>query len=425
MSMGAQPSVFSNLLRYSAGARLRTIYSRVTDRQSASSATSATARFRNDPARSSMLTNLRMEAISTRQRSRTGLQAVSMAQAADSTLAKMGSVLSEALDLAQQVAGGDYDSSQRAAMQADLEGLLDELDAMPASAEFDGTNLLTSSRPGVVGDTGPFGMIRTPAADVSVDGLGLTGEIIDPTSATLTGSLDHTIDDPGDRYMKGPNKTAAELTITFDGPEGDKAVTIDIKKGKSLNQIVDLINTETQALVPGWAAAEAVQVGGGWGLQVSTYAPGEASAPSVAIAGTLKWDDDELVQPSDFTGQDGIAGNPTGALLVSDTDTVDKIRSAIETVQSLQDQYAADIDRLTLAYPTAEPATGYSLVMASGIDDPDTATEVASSTRQALLNEAATAIANLFQWSITPSSALQLLGLPSVGDPAPSLSIIL
>ena len=309
-------------------------------------------------------------------------------------------------------------------MQAEFEGLLDELDAIPASVDFDGTNLLTAASDVVIAlaeaTVDPSTEIRIQTGDLSVQGLGLTGAGSDPTYAALTASSAFGVDGPSNEYMKGPKRDPpAELTFTFHGSEGDKVVTIYIQNKKSLTEIVDLINTEMDAQVPGWAGAEAVQVDGVWVLKVSTYEPGEADAPTVAVSGDLKWKSKDPVLASHFIGRTGSAGS-SGPLLTA-PETLEKIEDAIENVAGLRSDFAASIRRLGFANSALEYATGSSLAAESRINDPDKAIETAASIRREVLSQGTMAL--LLQGNVTARATLQLLGLPAVDESDASFSV--
>ena len=420
-------SLLGNLSGYFAARQLGTVYARGTISRTRPSATQAIGSTRDDPGRLVLLDQVRIETARLRQGGRNTLHAISMVQAADAGLARMASTLAEALVLAQQATSGGYAQTQVVLMQADFEGLLDELDAIPASVDFDGTNLLTATGDVEIslaersGDPSPEIRIRTQ--DLSAQALGLTGSGADPTYATLTASSDQGVGITESPYMKGPSSgPPAELAFTFHGSEGDKVVTIYINKNKSLTDIVDMINSETDALVPGWVGAEAIQVAGLWVLKVTTYEPGEADAPDVAVNGNLKWKSNDPVQPSDFAGQDGSAGSGSGGPLdLTASDTIQKIEDAIENVADLRTDFAALMLRLAVANSALESAAGYSVAAESRINDPDTAREAAASTKRELLGQAG--IALLLQGNVTTHVTLQLLGLPSVDEQGTSFAL--
>ena len=413
-----QASVLGNVLGHLATRQRGTVYPRGTISRTGRSATRAIRGTRDDPAALALLSHVRTETARLRQGGRNALHAISMVQAADQALARAASTLAEALVLAQQAATGGYAQTDLVLMQAEFEDLLDGLDAIPASVDFDGINLLTAASDVVIslaernGD--PSTKIPIQTEDVSTQALGLAGSSSEPTYATLTASSVHGVGAPGNPYMKGPNSApAGELAFTFHGSQGDKVATIYILKNKSITDIVDMINSEMDALVPGWAGAEAVQVDATWVLKVTSYEPGEADAPSVAVSGDLQWKDNSPVQASDFTGQDGSAGG-SGPLTVTESDAIEKIEAAIESVAALRSEFKASILRLAVANSALQSAAGYSLAAESRINDPDTARQTAAWLGRELLGQADMAL--VLQGNVTPQATLQLLGLPPVNE---------
>ncbi len=370
---------------------------------------------RDDPARSAMLGGVHTETAWLKQGHRNALDAVSMVQEADEALAEMTSVFAEMLVLARQAVSGGYTESQQASMQVDFEGLLDKVDAIPASVGFAGTSLLTAASDVLISLADGYGeKISIQTNDVSTQALGLTQAGSDPTYATLTAPISQGIGAIGSPYVKGPNNAPlAELTFTFHGSAGDKVATIYIQKNKSLTDIVDMINSETETLVPGWSAAEAVQVSDNWSLKVTTYEAGETEAPSVAVVDNLTWKSNDPVQPSDFTGQAGSAGGSEGLVLTA-SDTIEKIQNAIDDIADIRHDFAASTARLEAASSALESATGYSLAAELRISDTVYARETATVTKDEILGQAGMAL--LLQGNVTAGSTLQLLGLPALDE---------
>ena len=376
---------------------------------------SRTTSARGDSAGLALLSQLRNETARLRQGYRNAIHATSMAQAADAGLSRIASFLAESLTLARQAVSGGVAAIEQAPMQAEFEDLLDKLNAVPASMAFNGSNLLTAGNPVVIslaertGDPSPE--ISFQAQDMSTEALGLVGGVSNPTYATLTGNSDYGNAAPSNPYLKGPIAAPlAELTFTFHGSQGDKVATIYIESNNTVGDIVALMNSETNALVPGWSAAEAVQVAGNWVLKVTSYEAGEANAPDVAVTGDLVWKNNDPVLPSHFTGQGGTAGSVQEFLLTA-SDTVEKIEDAIETVAGFQSNLADSIFRLGVASSALQSATGYSLAAESRINDADTATAAAVSTMRQILGRVG--MSQVFRMDALSQTALDLLGVPA------------
>lgn len=386
---------------------------------------------RTDPATWTMSHSLRTDVTRLRQGSRNAQHATSMLQGADAALGEIDVALADMRALAVQAAGGTHSEAELTAMQTTFGERVADIDTIATSTEHNGTNLLTAATGSVTialgeGLADPGGTVRIRTEDMTAAGLGLGGEpvVVDPTTATLTAWSAYGVDAPDDHYLKGNSQNPGELTLTFHGSQGDKAVAISLTNKKSLDQVVTMINDEAGALVPGWTAAEAVQAGGKWVLKVSTYEAGESAAPTVGVAGDLKWKEgDVAVQPSDFTGEAGTAGGVTGPLEVTDEDALDKIDAAIAAVEKLRASHSSSLNRLELAGSAIGSSLENLLVVESRLDDVAAARETAVSTRQEVLGRAGLAL--MLQGDISGQAALNLLGIPSQQTtPAGILSIV-
>lgn len=204
-----QISLLSNMLGYFTARRQGAVYPRGAVSQTNLSPARAIASARDDPARSMLLSAVRTEAARLAQGGRNAVHGISMIQAADDALARMAADLDEALVLAQQAAEGGQGEAELACMQTEFGDLLDGLEAIPASVDFDGTNLLTApsevvlslARPSV----DPSTEIRVRTQALSVEALGLSGTGSDPTHATLTASSGFGINSVDDEYLRGPS----------------------------------------------------------------------------------------------------------------------------------------------------------------------------------------------------------------------------
>jgi len=97
-----------------------------------------------------MLSTLRADSVGQSQSGRNAAHAIGMVQAADVALGQMESGLTDALALAEQMARGGYNEARQTIMQAELDGLLNAIDTLSESVDFDGTNLLTAGGQTVV-----------------------------------------------------------------------------------------------------------------------------------------------------------------------------------------------------------------------------------------------------------------------------------
>jgi len=363
-----------------------------------------------------------------RQGRRNADHVIGMIETADGALAVISSTIQEMLPLVQRAGSGGYTAAQQAGMQAELDELVDRIDGVAGSVRFGGRNLLDGDGGTVMAalgeaDRDPAVAISVRTADMTAEGLGLTGDGVEATAATLTADSAYNVASPSDTYLRGPKQgPPAELTITFHGSEGDKAVTLEIKKNKSLTDIVEMVNTDSQALVAGWDAAEAVEVGGQWGLKLTSYEAGQADAPTVAVAGDLNWQTKDPVQPSHFAGVAGTDEVGSGPLAVAAATTAQRLADAIAAVDGYRAELSATLRRLASAGSALELAEGVHRVHISSIADPEAAMELSQATASRIVSDANLAL--LLQADLSSRTALYLLGFPERQEQSGTFSML-
>ena len=413
-----QISLLNKMLGYITARRQGTVCLRGSVSQINPSPAQVIASARDDPARSVLLSGVRTEAARAAQGGSNALHGIGMVQAADDALARMEADLDAALALAQRAAEGGQGSAELALMQAEFSNLLDGLDAIGASVDFDGINLLTAPSDVVLSlarsTVDQSTEIRVRTQDLSAEALGLSGVASDPTYATLTASSGFGVDSVDSDYMRGPSAgDPAELTFTFGGSQGEKIVTIQILKKKLLSEIVDMVNSEMDAQVSGWSGAEAVQVDGKWVLKVSNYEAGESDAPTAAVSGSLEWYGAGSVLPSHFIGQGGNAG--TEGMSLTASDTVGKVEDAIDEVEALRSDFAVAIRRLGFAGSALESGADSALAGEARVNGVSITEATVEATSRQMLSQGPAAL--LLQGNVTARAALELLGLPGVDEP--------
>lgn len=154
------------------------------------------------PARSMLLSAVRAEEARARQGGSNAIHGISMVQAADDALVRMASDLDGALVLAQQAAEGGQGQAELALMQAEFDSLVEGLDAIIASVDFDGTALLTATSEVVLSlaraSVDSSTEIRVRTQDMSAEALGLNGvggEGLALTDSDTVGKLEDAIDE--------------------------------------------------------------------------------------------------------------------------------------------------------------------------------------------------------------------------------------
>ena len=386
---------------------------------------------RNDPAGMAVFEHLRTGLAALRQGSRNALDGVSMLQQSDAALERMSAVLSDMKAMVQRSASGLYSESQVQVMGVEFQAMVGQVSKVVDSAGFNGVNLLNSGADSVVVSLGEgiaqsIDTIRIRTDDMTVEGLGLTGdgEGIDPTVGTLTATSDHGVDNPANGYLTASDSSAADLRLTFHGSEGDKVVTVTVaaKKKVKLSEAISQINAQSQALVPGWDAAEAVEVGGQWVLKVSSYEAGPYAAPTVSADAGLEWERNPAqVQPSDFVGQAGTAGVPPNQFELTAPDAGAKIDAALEAVAAARVRFGSSMARLGAAHTEIASAIEQRSLAGSRIADLDAARGVGGAMTRQLFGRGG--MISLLRGDVMSRAAMHLLGIPSAGDPGSTFSM--
>ena len=144
---------------------------------------------------------LRAQVRSLNQANRNANDGISMVQTAEGALNEVGSLLTRLRELAVQSNNGTVSDNDRDTLQEEFSSLVDEVDRIAQSTEFNGIKLLDGSKASVtfqIGagttagvDTLDVSLDSTRSADLSIDVLdiGSTGD-----SAAAIGALDDAID---------------------------------------------------------------------------------------------------------------------------------------------------------------------------------------------------------------------------------------
>ena len=350
---------------------------------------------------------------------RNALHAIRMLQKADDALATITSVLDELKQLAGSAAPAGSSDAQTAALQARLETLTAKIDRVVDSSAEDSRGLLGGSGNGVdvfLGQLSPgsANTIRIEAHDVTSEGLGLVGEPVAGTTASLVANSEYGVNNPSDPYVKGPARPqdpSAILSFTFHGSSGARTVVVEVRGNTKLADLASAINSQAAAQVPGWMPAEAVQVAGTWVLSTSTYEAGAYAAPTVEVEGDLSWKvTQDPVSPSHFAGEPGSSGSVGGPLQLGDPQLAYKISEAIQTAEGIRARINHSLERLGIAASSAGSAEGHTQAAEGQIADQNSAVGAARAVRRQLL--AGGAMTVLLQGQLPDQRALSLLGIP-------------
>ena len=147
----------------------------------------------DDPAGLGISERMRAQVRSLGQAARNGQDGVSLVQTAEGALNEVNSNLIRMRELAIAAANGTYSTADRSTLDAEFQLLIEEIDRISGSTQFNGVNVLSSSAGTVAiqigtesGDTVDIGLV-----DSSSSALGLSGATFDLTTVTnATGLLD-------------------------------------------------------------------------------------------------------------------------------------------------------------------------------------------------------------------------------------------
>ena len=136
---------------------------------------------------------------------------ISLAQTAEGALSKVGDMLQRMRELAVQSANATNSTTDREAMQAEVKQLMNEIDRVAKTSEFNGTKLLNGSFAGGVfqvgagaGDNITVGGI----ANATIGVLGNSAKLSTATDQDVTGQKVAT------DYVEAVNKASAETGVT-------------------------------------------------------------------------------------------------------------------------------------------------------------------------------------------------------------------
>jgi flagellin len=330
------------------------------------------------------------------QAARNANDGISLAQTAEGALQESTNILQRIRELAVQSANDTNSVSDRASLNDEVSQLVEELDRIAQTTEFNGTNVIDGTLSNAVFQVGAnagsnqtisFSIESAQAADLGTAG----DEVI--AAATATGSfsdLTFTADAAGSTanatYTIVANQsttTASNTSATFTASNNTITVTIGTTTGQDAASVV--------------ATAVAAQLSG-----VSVSAATGAAAWTAASDGsvTLSGGSDQIVTTAvaDIT----IATREGAQSAISSVDKaledVDNIRGGLGAVQNRFESTIANLNNVAENLSAAR----------SRILDADIAQETSNMTKQNILQQAGVSI--LAQANQAPQLALSLLG---------------
>lgn len=331
---------------------------------------------------------------------------ISLIQTAEGALNETHAILQRMRELAVQAANDTNIDVDRQALQNEIEELVEEIDRIAQTTEFNKQNILVEKDLG----SGKFTATLQVGAnygqsftitieEMSASALQLKGDSAGGTTPTVVtsgtvsaGSVDLTID------FGAANAGLGEITITFDTTDQDNAV------GASWNDNDLTITLKEEG---SYTAAQIVEF-----IKAS-------EAPTGFDSGAITLDATGNISADDFDGQSvtintpGTAPSLPGEYLIDVTsltganNAVQTIDNAINKVSELRSKLGAYQNRLEHTINNLDTAAENLQAAESRIRDVDMAKEIMEFTKNNILQQAATAM--LAQANAVPQSVLQLL----------------
>ena len=335
--------------------------------------------------------------------------AINLAQTAGSALDQVTSNLQAIRDLAVQAANGTYQSSDRTAINTEVQQRLSEITRIANQTSFNGTNVLN----GQAGSLSfQIGANVGQTIDVNL-GQGVTTSQVGKVSEVSTGSLS------GDFVDASGNATTLDLsTITLTGANGS-SVTLS-GTASSAQDVADAINATGLSGV-----SAAVNASGGINIFSSgTLAVSGGSASSTSVAGSGS----SLTTSATFNGVTGgasaatvtgsyTAGNSIsagGSLQGGDVLTVDdanalisRVDAALTTVSNFSSTLGAIQNRFQSTISTLSSQSTNLQSSQSSIQDANFAQETANLSKAQVLEQAGISV--LATANSQPQQVLKLL----------------
>lgn len=318
---------------------------------------------------------------------------ISLVQTAEGALTEVHDMLNRMVELATQSANGTYEKTDRDNLQAEVTELLDEIDRISETANFNGIELLDGSLSNGFGVTGTFGTTNVTfgsSAAVTVDfaaDSNLEGGAI---SVTFGGTNSMTIKlgskTNGDTYTAEEIQEAIRNAAKNDSTNGDNFLSFTVSGGD-----ITVATNATTAMTQAQTAALGTN-GAGLKLQIGDTADvanqltvqiGSMSAKSLGIA-------------------DIDISDPDGA-----SDAIDLIKTAINTVSTTRGTLGATQNRLEHTINNLSVMEENITNAESSIRDTDVAEEMMAYTKNNILIQSAQAM--LAQANQVPQGVLQLL----------------
>ncbi|MFP3936930.1 MAG: flagellin [Phycisphaerae bacterium] len=340
---------------------------------------------------------LRADVAVYRQASRNASDGVSMLQTSEGAMASIDEILVRMKELAEQSATGTYNDDQRELMDAEFQELVEEIDRIADSAEFNG-NFLLNDPTGTsydihVGDN--TNVIQVEAKDTTAAGLGVGG-------TKAYGSIMSSVEDPSAAGWIDVT-SSGDLNFNFTN-QGTLTVGLTTQT-YSMSDLVDAINSASRAQED-YDAAEIV-TDEQTGLSTIKVSAEYGGTETLTVSHTATLDED-LLAASEWSTEDG-----SGTAISIDSDTkaqaaLGALDDAIDAKDAIRAEFGYLMNRMEQAGRVLDIQSENMLSAESRISDVDVATEMAAMTQNQVLSQAG--VSMLAQANSMPQMALQLLG---------------
>ena len=332
--------------------------------------------------------------------SRNANDGISLAQVAEGALGKVGDSLQRIRELAVQSANATNSATDRAALQAEVAQLSDEVNRVAKQTSFNGTKLLDGSFTAATFQIGAnSGEAITIAAltNVTTDGLSnVTYGSADVPDISATGVTSLTA------------IAAGSLAISVAGIEYPlSGLGVARSPEERLGQVAEAINRRTSDT--GVTAYLSKEADGDYALAFrsstldSTGAAAAVTFGGFTVAETGIGDTSATVASSNVTGFGAlsVASTESAWLAIKQVDdALDQVNSARATLGAVQSRFETAVSNIAIQSENTSAARGR-------IVDADFATETANLSRAQILQQAGTAL--VAQANQLPQQVLQLL----------------
>ena len=332
--------------------------------------------------------------------SRNANDGISLAQVAEGALGKVGESLQRIRELAVQSSNATNSATDRAALQAEVAQLSDEVNRVAKQTSFNGTKLLDGSFTAATFQIGAnSGEAITIAAltNVTTDGLSnVTYGAADVTDISAAGVTTLTA------------VAAGTLAISVNGTEYNlSGLGVARSAEERLGQVAEAINRRTSDT--GVTAYLSKEADGDYALAFRSSTLDSSGAAAAVTFGGFTVAETGIGDTSATVASTNVAGFSTLSVASTEDawlaikqvdDALDQVNSARATLGAVQSRFETAVSNIAIQSENTSAARGR-------IVDADFATETANLSRAQILQQAGTAL--VAQANQLPQQVLQLL----------------